>query len=403
MDIMEKIKNRFFSENTALISIGIGLAILVISLLIFLSKGDWDYSFKDKINEEKIGQFGDFIGGIIGSLFSLVGVVLFYVALKDQREDFKTNQTTLKLQIDAFQQQVKEFELQREELTQTRKVYEDQSRTLKAQKFEETFYSFMNVFIERRKTLSDIDYNKFFKDKINEFDIEDLQPGYIGLTQIKKAYESLYIEYRSQLSSYFIIFYRLLKMIEVSDILDKDTYHKILRSIVSKDELLILYYNYHSRFGKKPLPIILKYQYFKHLEKLSKIEIKTLLNEGDDVFSLNSLVDSLSENIVECLERAKNIEEEEEEVVFEFKISEGAFIRIEIISDLNIHLINDLTNPTLFGRSVDEFITLLEHLLIDIIYSSYFVLYNDANLQRMTTNDRNQMIESFRFKGVNHI
>lgn len=397
----DRIKHIILSEKAALISIGIGLIIFLISIFLFLYKGSWNYSSEYDIDEAKIGQYGDFIGGIIGSLFSLVGVILFYVALKDQRKDFATSQKTLKVQLDAFQQQVREFELQREELAQTRKVYEEQSKTLKAQKFEETFYSFMNVFIEKRKSLAEGDYNDFFRIKISEFEIQDLQSGHEGLMQIKKAYENLYVENRSQLSSYFIIFYRLLKMIEMSDIQDKEIYHKILRSIISKDELLLLYYNYHSRFGKKPLPIVLKYEYFKHLEKLSKLEMQPLLKREDQIFILNSLVDNLSENIVDCIHKAKNLEEDE--VVVEFEISEGAYIRIEVLNDLHLQLITDINNNVLFQRSINEFTLLLEKLLIDIIYSSYFVVFNEEYLQRVTTNDRNQIIESFRFNNVNHI
>lgn len=358
-------------------------------------------SLNHQISEEKIGQFGDFVGGLIGSLFTLVGVILFYVALRDQRKDFATSQETLKVQLSAFQQQVREFELQREELAQTRKVFEDQSTTLKLQKFEDTFYSFMSVFIEKRKYLSLGDYNEYFQAKITEFKIQDAQPGHLGLMQIKKAYEKLYVENRSQLSSYFIIFYRLLKMIETSDIHEKETYHKILRSIISKDELLILYYNYHSRFGKKPLPIVLKYEYFKHLEKLSKLELKMLLLPNDELFTLNNLVDAISDSIVQSIQKAKNIEEEE--VINEFQISDGAYVRVEVIDNLRIQLITDLNTDSIFQRNIDEFTTLFEHLLIDIIYSSYFVIFKEDDLERVTTNDRNQIIESFKFININHI
>lgn len=397
----DKIKDVVLSEKAALGSIILGLTILAASIFIFLFRGSWDFSLNHQISEEKIGQFGDFVGGLIGSLFTLVGVILFYVALRDQRKDFATSQETLKVQLSAFQQQVREFELQREELAQTRKVFEDQSTTLKLQKFEDTFYSFMSVFIEKRKYLSLGDYNEYFQAKITEFKIQDAQPGHLGLMQIKKAYEKLYVENRSQLSSYFIIFYRLLKMIETSDIHEKETYHKILRSIISKDELLILYYNYHSRFGKKPLPIVLKYEYFKHLEKLSKLELKMLLLPNDELFTLNNLVDAISDSIVQSIQKAKNIEEEE--VINEFQISDGAYVRVEVIDNLRIQLITDLNTDSIFQRNIDEFTTLFEHLLIDIIYSSYFVIFKEDDLERVTTNDRNQIIESFKFININHI
>jgi len=390
-----------YSENKASYLVISGIIIFVISVLIFLLKGSWIYNYHDNIDEGKIGGFGDFIGGTIGTVFSLAGIILFYVALKEQRKDFKTNEQALNNQIEAFNQQIKEFELQRVELSETRKVYEDQSKTLKSQKFEETFYSYLNVFIERRKTLAPSDYNDFFKARTQELKLESLMPGYKGISQLKNAYERVYMENRSQLSPYFIIFYRILKMIEMSEVEDKATYHKILRSILSKDELLILYYNYHSRFGQKPIPIVLKYEYFKHLEKLSKLELQIQLIPNDQLFSLNTLVDTLSEKINQCIQKAKNLDEGD--VVLEIEISKGAFVRIEIIDDLKIQLITDVGINDLFNRTLENFSTFFEHLLIDIIYSSYFADFEDTYLQRVTTNDRNQIIESYSFNPINHI
>lgn len=40
------------------------------------------------LNLPNFGAFGDFIGGVIGTLFSLAGVFLLYLTLKDQRDNF---------------------------------------------------------------------------------------------------------------------------------------------------------------------------------------------------------------------------------------------------------------------------------------------------------------------------
>ena len=49
-----------------------------------------------KINIEDTAQIGDFIGGILGPIWSLTGVVLFYLALRYQREDLELQRTELK-------------------------------------------------------------------------------------------------------------------------------------------------------------------------------------------------------------------------------------------------------------------------------------------------------------------
>jgi len=390
-----------FTEKKALYVVWFGIIIIAIAGLLFFIKGSWNYGVNKSIDESKIAAYGDFIAGTVGTLFSLAGIILFYIALRDQRKDFHTNQQAFNKQIESFEQQVKEFELQRKELAETRKVYEEQSKTLKSQRFEDTFYSFMNVFIERRKSLALGDYNEFFKNISAKLHIENLEPGFIGLEQIKKEYEHVYIECRSQIASYFIIFYRLLKMIELSGVDDKDTYHKILRSIVSKDELLVLYYNYHSRFGQKPIPIALKYEYFKHLEKLSKIELKILLKNSDPIFALNNLVDTLSESVISCIRKAKSLDEGD--VVVEFQIMSGVFARIEVSDELRVDFITDSDKELIFERTREDFLLLFENLLVDVIYSSYFSSFESRNLLRVTIDDRNQKIESFRFQNINHI
>ena len=90
----------FFSEKTGKIFAIGGIAFIIMAAIIFILLGNWNFS--QTLDEEKIAQFGDFIGGIIGSLFSLAGVILFYVALKEQRKDININQENLKLQNNAL-------------------------------------------------------------------------------------------------------------------------------------------------------------------------------------------------------------------------------------------------------------------------------------------------------------
>ena len=93
-------------------------------------------------NEISYGVFGDFIGGIVGSVWALAGVLLFYAALHEQRKEFKL--------------QSKEFELQRQELQETRKIFELQSKTLKTQQFEETFFSLLTLYQNVANAIKDL-------------------------------------------------------------------------------------------------------------------------------------------------------------------------------------------------------------------------------------------------------
>ncbi|WOK07475.1 putative phage abortive infection protein [Imperialibacter roseus] len=121
---------KFLSEKASVVLIFLGVVLIALGLLLFLWN-DLQLSYSAPINNDKFGQFGDFIGGIVGSIWALAGVILFYVALTEQRKDLKINQQVL-------QQQIKEFELQRKELEETRQVFN-------LQKFDNTFFNLLKV------------------------------------------------------------------------------------------------------------------------------------------------------------------------------------------------------------------------------------------------------------------
>ncbi|MGM9478843.1 hypothetical protein ACS5PU_20635 [Pedobacter sp. GSP4] len=87
-----------------------------------------------------LGNLGSFLSGTVGATWSLASVILFYLALKEQRKDIKINQDALNLQI--------------KELEDTRMVYVDQSNTFKTQGFENTFFQLLQLHSNTVKELS---------------------------------------------------------------------------------------------------------------------------------------------------------------------------------------------------------------------------------------------------------
>lgn len=127
------------SEKFSKILLVVGIVMLCIIPFSFLWN-EWEsLSWTSKIQSDKFGQFGDLVGGFVGAIWGLAVVILFYVALTEQRRDFKTNREVLNKQTEALEQQINEFEPQREELSETRKVFKMQSETLKIQQLEEIF------------------------------------------------------------------------------------------------------------------------------------------------------------------------------------------------------------------------------------------------------------------------
>jgi|GEM_PF-6296098 len=90
-----RVLEKFISEGFTRILIVAGVLVIVLGLLLFSWKGNL-FHFGTSIDNDRVGQFGDFIGGIAGSLWALAGVILFYIALVDQRKEFKKNVEFLK-------------------------------------------------------------------------------------------------------------------------------------------------------------------------------------------------------------------------------------------------------------------------------------------------------------------
>lgn len=282
-----------FSEKTARILSFIGLLMIVMGAIVFIVFGDWEFSFT--LSEEKVGQFGDFVGGVVGTILAFVGVILYYIALTEQRKDIDINRETLLTQVKALDQQIEEFKAQTEELQETRKVYEEQTnlyreqtnyyqqqvkelkiqtKTSSLQHFNSEFYSLLNVFINIKNKCESLINNilETLHKKRQHYKDEEICNN---LSWIIKEYTNLYYDNSKSLSIYFKTLYRLLKMIDDSIIESdhKQRYAKTLRSQLSENELLIIYYDYYSVLGEKVKILANKYKLLKHLNLMDKLEI----------------------------------------------------------------------------------------------------------------------------------
>lgn len=319
-------KNNAYRKNSKKL-LWLGLILFINGIAIFFWKENITTNYK--VNSEKIAQFGDFIGGIVGSLWSLAGVILFYVALTEQRSDIKINRQALEAQVGALKQQTVEFELQREELYETRKVFKEQSETLKIQRFENTFFQLLNLYhelvdklnfspksgmgvsesFEKRAVLtraydalnSSIEFSNYIQET-NEKGIVDTvvtKPTSFEEAEkrLKEAYQKFYFEDFNQiLSHYFRNVYHIFKFIYKSQLIDKSNkqfYATLVRAQLSSDELyLILYNSIHNGLGYPNFLFLIK-EYdimqnfdFRYLDKhpfhfeiylRKKLEVKNML------------------------------------------------------------------------------------------------------------------------------
>lgn len=268
--------NNILSEKNSIRLLWFGILLFFLGVIIFI----WEETFSthEQINSEKFSQFGDLIGGIIGSIWSLSGVILFYVALTEQRKDIQINRETLETQVIAMKQQIREFELQRVELEETRKVFQEQSVTLKNQRFENTLFQLLSLHhelvdkfsfsvggfmstrhLEKREVLTHafttLNARLIYVNSENEnniygelISVPKLPKNIIDAElKLEIAYKTFYFEdYKQVLSHYFRNIYHVFKFIFTSKLIpqeEKQYYASIVRAQLSSDELFLILYN----------------------------------------------------------------------------------------------------------------------------------------------------------------
>lgn len=239
------------------------------------------------------GTFGDMFGAV-NALFSGLAFAGLIVTLLYQKEE-------LKLQREELAQTREELKGQREE-------FEEQNKTMKRQRFENTFFNMLSLQQEITHNLS---YENPIQDEAELMRYDVKQRTYKNRAVFEGLYTNAIIDYDgsrcyggiinklaihgcaayslvrglSFLDHYFRHLYRIFKYVDTSDSISEDEryeYACIIRSQLSDYELVMLFYNCLTANGRaKFKPLIEKYSIFNNLreELLAKREHKKEYSE----------------------------------------------------------------------------------------------------------------------------
>ncbi len=239
------------------------------------------------------GTFGDMFGAV-NALFSGLAFAGLIATLLYQREE-------LKLQREELAQTREELKGQREE-------FEEQNKTMKRQRFENTFFNMLSLQQEITHNLS---YENPIQDEAELMMYDVKQRAYKNRAVFEGLYTNAIINYDgslcyggiinklaihgcaayslvrglSFLDHYFRHLYRIFKYVDTSDSISEDEryeYACIIRSQLSDYELVMLFYNCLTANGlAKFKPLIEKYSIFNNLriELLADIEHIKLYDE----------------------------------------------------------------------------------------------------------------------------
>lgn len=182
----------------------------------------------------RFGEYGEFIGGIVGSLWALAGVFLFFATLTYQK---------------------REFELQRFELHKSQKIFQQQN-------FSTLFISFINKHNEIIDHLRAYDINKsvwagtnffvFFQEKVMSSFIQkvrSLDQEQKTETHLQKLFEEYFAYhfsfYQNSLDPYLKNLSVLFKLIQRyrTDTQDQGEYYSfITKASFTQSELFLIYH-----------------------------------------------------------------------------------------------------------------------------------------------------------------
>lgn len=241
------------------------------------------------------GTFGDMFGAV-NALFSGLAFAGLIVTLLYQKEELK---------------------LQREELKETRNElnaqkleFQEQNKTMKRQRFENTFFNMLSL---QQEIVANLSYDEVervmdFSNPLNNNVKHTIYNGrtifremYLNLTVsipdnhsymgIKRAIEAndygvySYISSTTRFDHYFRHLYRIFKYVDSTELIEDNErydYACIVRSQLSDYELVMLFYNCLTANGRaKFKPLIEKYAIFNNLreELLADSEHKNLYKE----------------------------------------------------------------------------------------------------------------------------
>lgn len=209
-------------------------------------------SEKHVVNYEMRGQFGDLFGSV-NALFSGLAFVGLIIAILLQKN---------------------ELELQRQELSETREEFKDQNKTMKKQRFENTFFNLLSLHNEIVSSASiDRGNNMYFTSRqVYEVIFNNFKMNYArnstdtSLDKTRAVFNDFYNRHEAILGHYYRNLYRIYDFISHSDIDDKIFYAKIVRAQLSNKEMVLLFYAaYFLDSGKGFQEHVSKYNVFDNL------------------------------------------------------------------------------------------------------------------------------------------
>lgn len=195
----------------------IAILILLVGVVFFCLHREYDYS--KPIDGGLWAQYGDYVGGLVGTLLAYISIKLLNRNLQEQIIANK----------------------------ELRKSNDDSRKVAAMQQFDSSFSTLIEMYRDCQNDVKHLDM-KWAKDFLSSKKDYDLR-----VKEAVDTYLKFYEEKRSLLSSYYRLLYRIMQTIDDANVDDetKRRYAKIFRCQISEEELILLRYNASTHYGKK--------------------------------------------------------------------------------------------------------------------------------------------------------
>lgn len=375
----ERELDKWFSKLKRNSIIAFGLTLLIIALFYSWKYPCWKFAYS--IDAGRWGQFGDFVGGVIGSVITFCSMVFLYKAFKEQRlANVEAHGTNAKLI--------------------------EQSNMMKEQDYQHLYQEILQQFDNNFNNILSL-----YKDAMLSYQAENMQAGKVSLSHkistfisatkfdtnekyTKRTslafdvFQRFMMNHRTMVNAHMRLLYQILILLEDANIDedDKVIYIKTLRGQLTDEELILIRYNCMSRSGRKMQPIVFHFNLLKHIPLLDLFEFKKY-RKGLKISHINLLNEELILMRKELCSLFRRISTDEQKL---FSKSYGKrYILMFAVSRNNKQFQLDLTiNPKSQGRVYDKMVSVfdrldentLENLMLDfcteIFRHSHFRLYN---------------------------
>lgn len=224
-----------------------------IAIYAFHHTFEWGVSYP--ADHSQWGLYGDFIGGVLGTLVAVFSVYYLIRTLREQQQANERVSINYKDVAEVYQ--VQQFDNNYQHLI---KLYQE---AIGGYKHDDAIGR--SALKQKIRVLSDKEFDHTVNYKMRVMSARSLFE------------REFYIPNRVDAAVHFRVLYQIFNLIDSSELDErkyKARYAKLVRSQIDEDELVLLRYNCWCKYGEKMRTLINHYNLLKHLPPLSLLEFK---------------------------------------------------------------------------------------------------------------------------------